>query len=135
MQEKIYESESYAIRGALFEVHKNLGAGFTEDVYQLALEMEFAERKIPFEAQKDFQVFYKGTPLPKLFKVDFVCYGKIILELKAVKTLLPEHVAQLINYLRIANYKLGYLINFNSAEKLNPKPYFNNYYMPTTQEP
>ena len=121
----LYEKEGYAIRGALFEVHKNLGIGFTEDVYQMALEMELAACGVPFEAQKEFTLSYKGIALPKTFKTDIVCYGKIILELKAVKTLLPENRAQLINYLRVSNLKMGLLINFHSIEKLDIRSYIN----------
>ena len=125
--ELLYESESYMIRGALFEVYKNLGSGFTEDVYQSALEIELHERNIPYESQKIFFISYKGITLDKSFKADIVCYDKIILELKAVKTILPEHEAQLINYLRVANCKLGYIVNFHQHPKLEPKPFFNNF--------
>ena len=120
-----YEKEGYAIRGALFEVHKNLGIGFIEDVYQMALEMELASCGVPFEVQKEFVLSYKGVDLPKTFRADIVCYGKIILELKAVKTLLPEHEAQLINYLRVSGLKMGMLVNFHSAEKLDIRTYIN----------
>jgi len=123
----IYPDECYAIRGALFEVHRNLGAGFTEDIYQSALELELAASGIPFEAQKEFTMSYKGTPLNKIFKADIVCYGKIILELKSVKTILPEHQAQLINYLRVSNLKLGFVVNFNEHPLIKPQPYYNNH--------
>jgi len=121
----LYENEVYAIRGALFEVHRNLGIGFTEEVYQLALEMELKLRGVPFESQKDFTLSYKGVALPKTFRTDVVCYGKIILELKAVKALLPEHVAQLINYLRVSNLKMGMLVNFHSDVKLDIRTHVN----------
>jgi len=121
----LYEKEGYAIRGALFEVHKNLGIGFIEEVYQMALEMELALCGVPFEPQKEFTLSYKGVALPKTFRADVVCYGKIILELKAVKALLPEHEAQLINYLRVSNLKMGLLVNFHSTEKLDIKSYVN----------
>ena len=123
----LYEKEGYAIRGALFEVHRNLGIGFTEDVYQKAFEMELASCGIPFESQKEFTLAYKGVTMSKTFKADIVCYGKIIVELKAVKTLLPEHRAQLINYLRVSNLKMGLLVNFHSLEKLEIEPYINPY--------
>ena len=116
--EYLYPAECYSIRGALFEVHRNLGLGFTEDVYQKSLEIELGAMNIPFHSQKAIQVVYKGISLDKTFFADIICYDKIILELKSVKSLLPEHEAQLINYLRISNLKLGLLVNFNSHPKL-----------------
>ncbi|MCL1910333.1 MAG: GxxExxY protein, partial [Kiritimatiellaeota bacterium] len=121
----IYSTECFAIRGALFEVHRNLGTGFTEDIYQSALEMELSERHIPFQAQKEFTVFYKGKPLNKTFRTDIVCYDKIILELKAVQKIAPEHEAQIINYLHVANYKLGFLVNFHEHPIIEPRQYLN----------
>lgn len=108
----LFEEESFAIRGAIYEVYKNLGAGFLEAVYQEALEIELTTRHIPFKAQFDIGLSYKGFPLHQTYRVDIVCFDKIILELKAVKQLLPEHVAQLQNYLRATNMKLGMLVNF-----------------------
>jgi GxxExxY protein len=87
--------------------------------------MELTSCGVPFEPQKEFALSYKGVALPKTFRADIVCYGKIILELKAVKALLPEHEAQLINYLRVSNLKMGLLVNFHSAEKLDVKTYVN----------
>ena len=123
----IYPKECFAIRGAVFEVHRNIGTGFTEEVYQSALEMEFTLLNIPFHAQKEFAVSYKGIPLNKTFKPDFVCYDKIILELKAVKSLAPEHDAQLINYLHVANMKLGFLINFHEHPLIDPRQILNTH--------
>ena len=108
----LFEEESFAIRGAIYEVYKNLGAGFLEAVYQEALEIELTTRRIPFKAQVDIDISYKGFPLHQTYRADIVCFDKIILELKAVKQLLPEHVAQLQNYLRATNMKLGMLVNF-----------------------
>ena len=129
----IYPKECFAIRGALFEVYKNIGIGFTEDIYQLALESELSARKIPFEAQKEFFVSYKGTLLNKTFRADIVCYGKIILELKSVKNFMPEHDAQLLNYLRVTNLKLGLLINFNNYPLILTKPLVNSHYVEIQQ--
>ena len=108
----IYEDEAFAIRGAIFEVYKTIGTGFLEAVYQECLEMELAKRNIPFKAQPEIVISYKGTPLKQTYKADIVCYDKIILELKAVKTLLPEHAAQIQNYLRATGMRLGLLVNF-----------------------
>lgn len=113
----VYPEEGYAIRGAVYEVHRVLGSGFLEEVYQEALEREFALRGIPFEAQKVMKVQYKGENLRCTYKPDFVCWGKIIVELKAVETLLPEHKAQLLNYLHISGMKLGFLVNFAATPK------------------
>ena len=108
----IYEGEAFAIRGAIFEVYKTIGTGFLEAVYQECLEMELAKRNIPFKAQSEIVINYKGVPLKQTYKADIVCYDKIILELKAVKALLPEHAAQIQNYLRATGMRLGLLVNF-----------------------
>ena len=107
-----YADETFAIRGAIYEVYKTLGAGFLEGVYQEALEFELSERRIPYKAQSEITIAYKGAQLRQTYRADIVCYDKIILELKAVKQLLPEHHAQLHNYLRATGMKLGLLINF-----------------------
>jgi GxxExxY protein len=112
MNDMIYSDEVYAIQGAVFEVYKTLGAGFLEAVYQESLEEELKIRGIPFEAQSEIKISYKGKELRQFYKADIVCYDKIILELKAVSNLLPEHSAQLFNYLRGTKMKLGLLINF-----------------------
>ena len=112
MSEFLYKEESYLIRGACFEVYKEKGSGFLEPVYQECLEKELARQKIPFEAQVPLKLFYKGDPLKQGYVPDFICYGKIILEIKAVKKLTDEHRAQLFNYLKATGHKLGFLINF-----------------------
>ena len=109
----IYEDETFAIRGAIYEVYKTLGAGFLEGVYQEALELELSERGIPFKAQQEIGILYKGTKLRQTYRADIVCFDRIILELKAVKQLLPEHSAQLQNYLKATGMKLGLLVNFS----------------------
>lgn len=114
--ELIFEDETYAIRGAIYEVYKTLGAGFLEGVYQEALELELAARGIPFKAQPEITIFYKGTQLRQAYRADVVCFDKIILELKAVRQLLPEHSAQLQNYLKATGMKLGMLVNFANPE-------------------
>lgn len=112
MGELIYEEESYVVKGAVFEVYKAMGAGFLEAVYQECLEEELKVRGIPFVAQPEIKISYKGRMLHQSYRADIVCYNKIILELKAVSALLPEHSAQLFNYLRATKMKLGFLVNF-----------------------
>jgi GxxExxY protein len=111
--------ESFNIRGAIFEVHKELGAGFLESVYQEALAIELAKRRIPYQVNEMIQVCYKDIPLSKGFISDFVCYSKIILEIKAVKSIDDIHRAQLLNYLKASGYKLGFLVNFHSYPKVH----------------
>ena len=108
----IYENETYQIIGAAMEVHKTLGLGFLEAVYQEALEIEMTKRKIPFVPQKKIQIQYKDVLLNQYYVTDLFCYDKIIVELKAVSTILPEHEAQIINYIRATGIKLGLLFNF-----------------------
>ena len=109
----IYEEETYAIRGAIFEVYKTLGLGFLEDVYQLALEEELRLRSIPFESKQPLHIFYKGKDCG-CYEPDLICYGKIIVELKSVEALHSKHEAQLMNYLAATGYKLGLLVNFGA---------------------
>lgn len=108
----LYKSESYRIVGAAMTVHRELGSGFLESVYQEAMEIEMSSLQIPFESQVPLNIFYKANPLKKKFAADFVCFGKIIVELKALSGLVSEHDAQVINYLKATGYKLGLLINF-----------------------
>ena len=112
--ELIYKNEVYAIQGAVFEVYKTLGNGYAEEVYQRCLERELTLRGIPFEAKKELQIFYKGEPIQKTYVPDLWCYGAIIVELKAVDAVTPEHMAQLDNYLFLTNCRLGLLVNFGS---------------------
>ena len=115
----IFEEESYLIRGAVFEVYKEMGCGFLEAIYQECLLREFQLRGIPYVRHPQLEVAYKGDPLPLTYVPDFICYDTIILELKSVKTLAPEHIAQLMNYLKITNKKLGFLINFGSHPQVH----------------
>ena len=95
----ICPDECYAIRGAIYEVHNEMGSGFREEVYQQCLEREFDHRGIPFDAKKELRICYKGVPIEKTYIPDFFCYSKIIVEIKAVSELTKEHRAQLLNYL------------------------------------
>ena len=107
-----FKEESYKIGGAIFAVHQALGCGFLERVYQDALEIEFKDRHIPYEREKKIQIMYKGKPLGEPYRADFVCYGKIIVELKAVDELCGIHRSQVVNYLKATGFKLGLLVNF-----------------------
>lgn len=112
MSELIFAEEAFRIQGAVFEVYKVLGIGFLESVYQEALEIELCARGIPFQAQVEIDLAYKGITLKQTYRADIVCYDKIIVELKAVRNLLPEHEAQIHNYLLASRMRLGLLVNF-----------------------
>lgn len=111
----LYPKEVYAIIGAAMEVHRNLGCGFLESVYQEAFAIELTLRELPFEEQKELDVFYKGRKLSKRFIADFFVYEKIIVEIKSVDKLTVIHEAQLLNYLKACDIELGILINFHSS--------------------
>ena len=108
----LYKEESYRIMGACFEVYREKGCGFVEPVYQECLEMEFGLQGLLFQPQVGLALTYKGRPLKERYAPDFICLGKIILEIKAVSQLTDEHRAQVHNYLRATGYKLGLLVNF-----------------------
>ena len=110
----VYKEEAYNIIGACMDVHCELGSGFLEAVYHEALLLELEERSIPFETNVKLKVSYKGKSLKKSYYADVICYGKIIVELKAMDGLVSEHESQVINYLTATNYKLGLLINFGT---------------------
>ncbi|HOH97457.1 MAG TPA: GxxExxY protein [Candidatus Cloacimonadota bacterium] len=118
MGDIVYKEESYSISGAIFEVYKELGSGFLEAVYQECLSKEFSRQKIPFTAQPELTIWYKDEPISQTYKPDFICYDKIIIELKAVTELSPIHRAQVLNYLKISKMKLGILVNFCSYPKV-----------------
>ena len=106
------DPETYAIIGAAMEVHRELGNGFLESVYQDALEMEFKCRSISFTREEQVPVYYKGSILGTPFRADFICYGSIIVELKAVKSLTEVESAQVLHYLKATGYHRALLINF-----------------------
>ena len=99
-------------------MYNGLGPGFLEAVYQEALEIEFQRQGIPFEREKDIKIFYEGIELKQSYRADFVCYDKIIVELKAVSSLDDAHHAQVYNYLHATGFKLGILLNFGYSEGL-----------------
>lgn len=114
----VYAQESYKIAGAAFEVYNKMGHGFLEAVYQECLELEFRKRGIPYEREKEIKIYYDGQELKQVYRADFVCYGKIIVELKAVSELNEAHHAQVYNYLHATGMKLGILLNFGNSEEL-----------------
>jgi GxxExxY protein len=111
--------EGYSMIGACFEVYNEMGNGYLEDVYQESLELELHDRKIPFVTKPKLPIFYKGRPLRKQYEADLIVFDRIIIELKAVKALLPEHEAQLLNYLKATGRRVGYLVNFGAFPKLD----------------
>ncbi len=115
--------EVYAIIGAAIEVHKTLGCGFLEPVYQEALEIELEARAIPFEAQKMITINYKGQRLKKEYVADLVCFDQIIVELKALDLITGKEEAQILNYLKATCMKVGLLVNFGSTKRLDWKRY------------
>jgi len=108
----LHKDLTYKIIGACIEVHKVLGSGFLEAVYQEALEKEFTLQNIEFVKEKELTIEYKGVTLDKKYRADFICFDKIIIELKAISNITSEHEAQLLNYLKITDHNVGLLINF-----------------------
>lgn len=131
MAEILYKEESYKIIGACFEVYNQKGFGFTEPLYHECLALEFALQNIPFVSQPVLSQTYKGNILSQFFKPDFVCYEKIILEIKAVSGFTDAHRAQTLNYLNATGFELALLVNFGQFPKLayerianSRKPFF-----------
>jgi GxxExxY protein len=114
MSELLFKEEVYAIIGAAMEVHREKSCGFAEPVYQECMEIELADRKIPTEAQKEMKIFYKGRLLKKTYLADFIAFGEIIVELKALDKLTSREESQVINYLKSSGLEVGVLINFGS---------------------
>ena len=123
MVELFLREEVYAVIGAAMEVHKELGPGFLEAVYQEALEMELEMRGIPFEPQKNLKLYYKGQLLKKEYTPDLLCFGKLIVDLKAIDRLSGKEESQILNYLKATGLKVGLLINFGSSPKLEWQRY------------
>ena len=120
------DKKTYAIIGAAMEVHKELGSGFLEAVYQEALEREFAYQEIPYKSQPPVRIEYKGKPLKKKYEPDFICYDDVIVEIKAMDKLSSNEHAQIINYLKASRMKVGLLINFG-AKSLEHKRFVYSY--------
>ena len=113
--EILYKEESYKIIGACMKVHRELGSGFLEAVYDEALKKEFMKSEIPFKSQVKLKVFYEGEQLKKYYIADFICYDKIILEIKSINQVPVVFYAQIKNYLTATKMELGMLINFGQS--------------------
>ena len=122
-KELLYQNEVYEIIGVAIEVHKELGSGFLECVYEEAMKYESEKKKIPFETQVKIPIFYKGHKFQKEFIADYIGFNKIIVEFKCIPCLTKIEEAQIINYLKATKLKVGLLINFGSKEKLEWKRY------------
>lgn len=121
MADLLYKNEVYAIIGAAMEVYNQLGPGFSEAIYQEAMELEVESRKIPNVPQDEVQINYKGTILKQFFKPDFICYDNIIVEIKALDCLTSREESQLLNYLKATKMPVGLLINFGGGQDLEWK--------------
>jgi GxxExxY protein len=118
LENLIYKEECYAIIGACFAVYKDKGCGFTEPVYQECLEIEFEHLTLPAVPQPQLALTYRGRTLRQTFRPDFICYGKIVLEIKAVSALVDEHRAQVLNCVNATGYDLGLLVNFGHYPRI-----------------
>ena len=123
----LFKEESFRIIGACIEVHKHLGPGFLESVYQEALSREFRIQQIPFEEQPEVRLYYKDELMKKIFKPDFLCYGKIQVEIKATVSLTSINEAQVINVLKAARLPLGLLVNFGERTLVSKRFANTNY--------
>jgi GxxExxY protein len=119
--EKPLAKEGYELMAAAFEVHRELGGGLSEELYQESLEAELELRGIPFQAKQEIRAYYKGRELKKRYIPDLFVFERIVVELNAVSALLPDHEAQLLNYMRITRSPVGYLINFGPQGKVEWK--------------
>ena len=118
MTDIIHAEESYKIISACFEVYKEKGCGFLEAVFQECMQLELSMQGIPFEEQKIIPLSYKGVPMVQTYKADLVCFGNVLVELKAVSELSDEQRAQVLNYLNATGLRLGLLVNFGHYPKL-----------------
>ena len=117
----MFQQEGYDFMAAAFEVYNEIGYGMAEEIYQQSLEIELSLRKIPFLTKQELEVYYKGRQLTTRYKPDLLVCGGIVVELKAVTELAPEHEAQLFNYLRVSRIAVGYLVNFGHKGTLQWK--------------
>jgi GxxExxY protein len=115
MEKLILKDEVYTIVGAAMEVHREKGFGFSEPVYQECMEIELVCRKVPSEPQREMHLSYKGRPLKETYVADFVAFGKIIVELKALDKLTSREESQVINYLKASGLEVGALLNFGAS--------------------
>jgi GxxExxY protein len=121
------DPQTHAIIGAAIEVHRHLGHGFLENVYQEAVALELTGRSIPFHRELELQVQYKGQILACGYRADFVCFGEIIVELKAIRELGDKEHAQILNYLKATGLSRGLLLNFGSTVRLEVKRFIRSH--------
>ncbi len=121
MTKLLLEQETYAVTGAAIEIHRTLGPGFLEKVYQEAMQLELTARNIPFESEVPLDINYKGQSLTQKYYADLICFGQIIVELKALNQLSGTEDAQLLNYLKATGLQVGILFNFGSHGRLERK--------------
>ena len=124
--EILFKNESYRIMGACFEVYKTMGCGFLEAVYQECLAIEFREQGIPFIEHPRLELDFKGKPLKQTYEPDFLCFGEIIVEIKAVKNLVDDFRAQTVNYLKTTKKQLALLVNFGHYPQLEHERFVND---------
>jgi len=128
--DKPFAQEGYDLMAAAFEVHRVVGGGLLEEIYQESLEIELGLRGIPFQRKRELQVVYKGHLLNKRYVPDLIAFGVIVVELKSISTTTSETEAQLMNYMRITKSPVGYLINFGPMKKLQLKRFVLSEYLP-----
>ena len=130
MKTEIYNDEGYKLMGAAFEVYNEQGCGLAEEIYQESFEIELESRGISFHSKQELKCFYKGRELKKHYVPDLFAFECLVVELKSVSQLLPEHEAQLMNYLRITKQPVGYLVNFGRKDMLEWKRFILSEYIP-----
>jgi GxxExxY protein len=134
MKPDIYKEEGYKLMGAAFEVYNDRGYGMAEEIYQECVEIELELRGILFEAKQNLSCYYKGRQLKKCYIPDLFVFGSLVVELKAVTQLLPEHEAQLYNYMRLTRRPVGYLINFGHKDTLEWKRLIISEFIPSSAQ-
>ena len=115
------KDENYTIVGLCMEVHRLLGCGLLEIVYKDALEIEFRNHNIPYQREREFSIEYKGIILPHKFYADFIVYDDIILEVKSVKEISNDHLAQTLNYMKLAETQIGIIANFQNKSLVHKR--------------
>jgi GxxExxY protein len=125
-EERVFQQEGYDFMAAAFEVYNEIGYGMAEEIYQQSLEIELSLRKIPFLPKEELEVYYKDHKLTTHYIPDLLVFGGIVVELKAVTELVPEHEAQLFNYMRVSRMAAGYLVNFGHKGGLQWKRFILN---------